>query len=98
MRHSYPECPTLNIGTICTPASYKILLRLEQKDVTKEFPSVCQYSQSLRNFISSLIEVTVGNDMKELVVESCSQMLTVETVHKHWLDYDFAKLYSNMFS
>ena len=32
VRPSYSECPTPNIGTIRSPASYKILLRLEQRD------------------------------------------------------------------
>ena len=32
------------------------------------------------NFISSLIEAPVGNNMIELDVKSCSQLLTVETL------------------
>ena len=32
VRPSYPECPTLNIGTIRSPALHKILLRLEHDD------------------------------------------------------------------
>ena len=79
-----------------------------------EFPSVFQYCQSQRDFISSLIEVTVGNDMRELDVKSCSQLLTVETVkvmfiihcqapglafvYKHWFDYGFVKFQPDMFS
>ena len=55
-------------------------LWMEAKDVTKEFSSFFQYCQSQRDFISSLIEVTVGNGMRELDVKSCSQLLTVETV------------------
>ena len=37
-RHRYPECPTPNIGTIRSPASYKILLRLEQLYVFASLP------------------------------------------------------------
>ena len=55
-------------------------LWMEAKDVTKEFSSFFQYCQSQRDFISSLIEVTVGNGMRKLDVKSCSQLLTVETV------------------
>ena len=54
---------------------------MEAKNLTKEFPSAFQYCQSQRDFINSLIEVTVGkNDMRELDVKSCSQLLTVENV------------------
>ena len=48
--------------------------------MTKEFSSFFQYCQSQRDFNSSLIEVTVGNGMRELDVKSCSLLLTVETV------------------
>ena len=44
------------------------------------FLSVFQYCQSQRDFISLLVEVTVINDMRELDVKSCFQLLTVETV------------------
>ena len=33
MSYSYPECPTMNISTTRSPASYKILLRLEHYDI-----------------------------------------------------------------
>ena len=52
----------------------------KKKYVTKQFPPVLRYCQSQRDFVSSLIEVTVANDMRELDVKSCSQLLTVETV------------------
>ena len=48
--------------------------------MNKELPSVFKYCQSQREFISSLIEVTVKNDKRELDVKSCSQLLTIETV------------------
>ena len=48
--------------------------------MTKEFPSVFRYCQSQRDLISSLIEVIVGVDMRELDVKNCSQMLMVEPV------------------
>ena len=47
--------------------------------MTNEFPSVFRYCQSQRDLISSLIEVIVGDDMRELDVKNCSQMLMVET-------------------
>ena len=50
------------------------------KNVTKEFPSVFQYCQNQRDFISSLLEVTFGNDMREFDVKGCSHFLIVETV------------------
>ena len=53
---------------------------MEMKNVTKEFPSVFRYCQSQRDLISSLIEVIVGVDMRELDVKNCSQMLMVEPV------------------
>lgn len=44
----------------------------EDEGYTKVFLFVFQDCQSLRNFISSLIGVTVGNDVTELDVKSCS--------------------------
>ena len=55
-------------------------LWMEAKDVTKEFPSAFQYCQSQTDFINSLIEITVRNDMRELDVKTCSQLLTLETL------------------
>ena len=48
--------------------------------MTKEFPSVFQYCQSKMNFISLLIEVPIGNEMREHDVKNFSQLLRVETV------------------
>ena len=48
--------------------------------MNKELSSVFKYYQTQGEFISSLIEVTVGNGKRKLDVKSCSQFLTVETV------------------
>ena len=48
--------------------------------MTKYFLYVFQYCQSERDFISLLIDVIVGNDMRELDVKSWSQYLTEKTV------------------
>ena len=53
---------------------------MKTNDVTEEFPSAFQFCKSQINFISSLIVVTVGNDVQELDARSCSQLLMVETV------------------
>ena len=53
----------------------------------KEFPSVFQNCQGQRDFIGSLIEVTVRNDMMELDVKSCSQLSRVETVKVMFIIY-----------
>lgn len=44
----------------------------------KSFHLFFQDCQIKRNVISSLIEVTIGNDVRELDVKICSQLNTVE--------------------
>ena len=53
---------------------------MKTNDLIKEFASNFQDCQIQRHFNSLLIEITVGNDVRELDVKSCSQLLTVETV------------------
>ena len=55
-------------------------MRMKTNDLIKEFASNFQDCQIQRHFNSLLIEITVGNDVRELDVKSCSQLLTVETV------------------
>ena len=58
--------------------------------MTKDFRSVFQYCQNQRHFISSLIEVAVGNDMRELDMKRCSQLLTVKTVKVMFIIHAYA--------
>ena len=65
---------------------------MEANDLTKEFPSVFQYYQSQCDFFRSLIEVTVGSDMRELDLKICSQFLTFKTVKVMFIIHRFVWL------